>query len=123
MSANGKTLYIIDDSPFLVARIEALLEEIDVIAYVRSAMTYSDAVELVSEKEPDIVLLDIHLSDKSGIDLLKHLRQHHTSVTVIMLSNQSTAHYRDLCRTLGASHFIDKSTEFDELPQILEALP
>ncbi|MDP4149725.1 MAG: response regulator transcription factor [Bacteroidota bacterium] len=123
MAEDGKMLYIVDDSPLIIERIEALLEDSASIRDIRSACSYPEAIKLLGEKEPDIVLLDIHLNERNGIDLLRYLRDAHPSTTVIMLSNQATAHYRSLCKALGAAHFIDKSTEFDDLPDLLASLP
>jgi DNA-binding NarL/FixJ family response regulator len=123
MPPEGKTLFIVDDSPLIVARVETLLEDLSFIRETLSTTSYSDAIELLSNRQPDIVLLDIHLSNKSGIDLLRHIRKEYPAVTVIMISNQSSIHYRSICQALGAAYFIDKSTEFDDLPDILASLP
>jgi DNA-binding NarL/FixJ family response regulator len=38
---------------------------------------------------------------------------------VIMLTNKSGAYYRKLCKTMGADHFLDKSTDFEMVPYII----
>jgi DNA-binding NarL/FixJ family response regulator len=123
MALDGKTLYIVDDSPLIVERVETLLEESASIREIKSATSYSAALDLLTRQVPDIALLDIHLSNRSGIDLLRHIRKEYPAVIVIMLSNQSSIHYRSICQALGASYFIDKSTEFDHLTDILASLP
>lgn len=115
----GKTIYIVDDSPIIIARVKELLEGIRAIGKISAAGTYESARGLLLTETPHIILLDIHLAGKSGIDLLIHVKEQYPEVTVIMLTNQATGHYRSLCASLGAAHFIDKSTEFDRLPEIL----
>lgn len=118
-----KQLLIVDDSTLIIHRLRNLLEGLPGLAEIDNAGTYGEALERLSvPTKPDIVLLDINLPDRSGIDLLRHIRRHHPEMIVIMLSNQGGKFYRDLCRHLGAAFFIDKSTEFELIPTILSSL-
>lgn len=122
MSTTGKKIFLIDDSPIVLSRIRSVIEGLPAVGVIRTAHDYASALALLSKEVPDVMILDIHLPDKSGIDLLRYVRRHHPSVTVIMLSNESNERYRLVCRMLGAAHFIDKSIEFDKLPAILASL-
>jgi DNA-binding NarL/FixJ family response regulator len=119
MTADGKMILLFYDSPIIIARLQSYFEDLPNIGELKSAGSYAGALRRLSQRQPDILLLDIHLPDKSGIELLRYVRDAYPAVTVIMLSNQSSTHYRTLCQVLGAAHFIDKSTEFEELPAIL----
>jgi DNA-binding NarL/FixJ family response regulator len=68
------------------------------------------------------VLLDIHLGDKSGIDLLMHIKKEYPFIKVMMVSNKASQYYRDLCAEYGADYFIDKSKEFDQIAPIIKSL-
>jgi DNA-binding NarL/FixJ family response regulator len=81
--------------------------------------TYTEAITILQSNEPGIILLDINLPDRSGIDLLRYIKQHHASAIVIMCSNQSSLFYRNLCARIGAAYFIDKSTEFETIPEVI----
>jgi DNA-binding NarL/FixJ family response regulator len=78
---------------------------------------------MLTESRPDIVLLDIHLPVKSGIELLQYIRINHPATIVIMLTNESGDYYRKICKKLGAAYFIDKSREFELIPDILASIP
>ncbi|MBC7904636.1 MAG: response regulator, partial [Gemmatimonadaceae bacterium] len=41
---------------------------------------------------------------------------------VIMVSNQANSYYRSVCKKLGATDFVDKSADFDRIPQIISDL-
>jgi DNA-binding NarL/FixJ family response regulator len=116
-----KTLLIVDDSILVVERLIPLLEDNENIALVIHAGTYQEAIETLAEIKPDLILLDIQLPDKSGIELLKKIREKDQEIVVVMISNQATPEYVNLCKKMGAQYFFDKSRDFEMIPEILEA--
>ena len=110
---------IVDDSNLIVSRIINMLEADPVFGPIQSAGSYAAALCLLEAHLPDLLVLDINLPDKNGVELLRYVRSHYPSVKVVMLSNQSGDYYRARCLQLGAASFIDKSTEFEQLPGIL----
>ena len=98
------------------------MEEIENISFVVHAATYQEGLEVLSRLTPDVVLLDINLPDKSGIELLRLIRERHLETAVLMISNNADVYYRNICKKLGASHFLDKSTDIDLLPSVLSAV-
>jgi DNA-binding response OmpR family regulator len=114
-----KLIYLIDDSPLIISRLRSLLQHLDFALEMRSAGSYESAEALLAEQTPDLVLLDINLGERSGIDLLQFIRKHHPTVIVIMISNQSSPRHRKICEELGAAHFFDKSTEFGQIRSLV----
>jgi DNA-binding NarL/FixJ family response regulator len=121
MPSQPKIIFLIDDSPLIISRLRSLLQGINGISEIRSADSFEAAEALLAEQRPNLVILDIHLGGQSGIDLLRHIQDRYPAVTVYMLSNQSSPHYRALCREMGAAHFIDKSTEFGQIRALIGA--
>jgi two-component system invasion response regulator UvrY len=117
-----KTIYLIDDSPLIINRLRSLLHNLDFALEIRSAGSYESAVALLAEQTPDLVLLDINLGLRSGIELLQFIHESYPTLTVIMLSNQSGPRHRVVCRDLGAAYFIDKSTEFGQIRSLVTRL-
>ena len=115
----GKTILIIDDSLLITERIQVMLNGWEKIGTVERAGDYPAALQLLTTVPPDIVLLDINLPGRSGLDLLRHIKGNYPSIRVIMLTNQSGDFYRNICKKLGADYFIDKSKEFEDLPVIV----
>lgn len=89
------------------------------IQKIFTAVDYTEAVEILNEQKTDIVLLDIHLPGKNGIELLKFIVKNYPETKVIMLSNLVSEYYQRLCRKTGAAGFIDKSKEFDLIPKAI----
>lgn len=99
-----------------------MLQTLDFLAEIRSANSYESAEAILVEMTPDLVILDINLGNRSGIELLQFIRENYPTVPVIMLSNQSSVRHRVVCRELGAAHFLDKSTEFGKIRLVVTSL-
>ena len=112
----------VDDSPLIATRIGELLAEIPGIELRGKAGTIAEALSLIETEQPDVVLLDIHLSydkPKTGIDLLHIVSRIHPRIKIIMLTNLTDHSYRTMCKSSGAYMFLDKSNDFEKIPQIL----
>ena len=116
---NSKTLLIIDSSFFIVERLIDMLKEVKTIEKIFTANNYNTALEVLKKENTDIVLLDIQLPEKNGIDLLKHIVYHFPATKVIVLSNLMSNYYQKLCKKAGAYYFIDKSKDFDKIPEVI----
>ncbi|MBC7905078.1 MAG: response regulator transcription factor [Gemmatimonadaceae bacterium] len=115
-------ILIVDDSEIIKDRVSEMLGELENVESVTKAGSFDEAVSVLSTAIPDILLLDINLPDKSGIDLLRHINENAWKMHVIMVSNQANSYYRSVCKKLGATDFVDKSADFDRLPQIISGL-
>jgi CheY-like chemotaxis protein len=116
-----KTVLIVDDNKNFVGRMAGMLTEYAAAHEVMAAHSAAEAGEKINRFNPDVVLLDINLPDRSGIQLLKELRANADYRKVIMLTNYSYDYYRHQCRELGVEHFLDKSNDFNTVPGILAA--
>ena len=112
---------IVDDALLVLTRVSDIINELDCVSDVLMAFTYQDAINKVASARPDVVLLDIHLRDKSGIELLDFIKRNYPSVKTIVLTNQVHNNYRNLCEKIGSDHFIDKSSEFERISGILQS--
>jgi len=92
-----------------------LLKDSDDISIIYTANNYNDALVML-DKKPDLLLLDIHMPGKNGIDILKRLQESSEDCDVIMLTNYVGDYYRRKCKKLGALFFLDKTNEFDLVP-------
>ena len=122
MEESLKTILVVDDSPLIITRLLEMLREIPAISWIRHAGSYREAMEIITEQQPRILLLDINLPDKSGIEILRSVKQHASSAKVIMITNQANEYYQKLCIQLGADYFIDKTKEFEQVAGIIAGL-
>ena len=110
---------IVDDNVNFVKRMTGLLENLDGIGSINVAGDYDSAVRLLNEQTPDFLLLDINLPGKNGMEILKLIKNNKLKCEVIMITNHADEYYRNQCRKLGAKHFLDKSSEFGLVPEII----
>lgn len=113
---------IVDDSKIVCDGLQQMLTGIPGVEVVGQAGDARDAITAISKYEPDVVILDIRLPGKSGIEVLKDIRDKKLPIRVIMLTNYPYPQYRKKCEELGADYFFDKVTEIDEIPKVIEAL-
>lgn len=116
---NKPLLLIVDDNMNFVDRMIHLLKDSGIIREISVAANYDEARELLLSKNPDIVLLDINLPGKNGIEILKLIQKNKKQCEVIMISNHADEYYRQQCQELGAKHFLDKSNDFGLVPSII----
>ncbi|PWT98338.1 MAG: hypothetical protein C5B52_12365 [Bacteroidetes bacterium] len=99
-----------------------ILEESGYEGEIKVAKNFNEASRIILMKQPDLVLLDINLPGKSGIDLLRKMNEWELKSRVIMISNHDNEYYRKQCLELGASAFLDKSSDFSLVPTLIDQM-
>lgn len=113
------TVLIADDSPAIVERLTEMLKEIPGLQYVGEAQTVQETIRIVQEKRPDALILDLQMPGGSGLDVLRAIRPKLPALRVLVCTNYSTLQHREECVAAGSDSFVDKSTEFEKIPEIL----
>lgn len=112
---------IVDDSELVVMRLSDMLEESEVLVSISTAFSFAEAEQKMRANTPELVLLDIQLPGRNGLELLSLIKENYPSVITMMLTNRVSNYYKNLCKTMGADHFIDKSSEFEKIPAIIHS--
>jgi len=113
-------VFISDDSATIRKRLVTMALDLPDIAVVGQAENAPGSLVAIRQTRPDVVILDIRMPGGNGIEVLREVKKLDPAPKVIMLTNYAHAQYRDKCEKAGADFFLDKSTEFDKLPQALE---
>jgi DNA-binding NarL/FixJ family response regulator len=113
------SILIVDDNMAFVERMIGLLDDVSNVGFINVASDYEEASRMVEEEMPSLVLLDINLPGKNGIQILRHIRKAGSDCKVIMITNHADEFYRQQCRDLGADYFLDKSNDFAKVPSII----
>lgn len=114
---------LVDDSAQVVERLKAMLAPLPGIEIIGSTADLPEALQSIQTTRPEVVLLDLHLPSGSGIQLLRMIKNEKLTIKVIVLTNYAFPQYRKKCLEAGAYAFLDKSTDFTAVPQLLIALP
>jgi two-component system response regulator DevR len=115
-------IFIVDDSELIRQRLEDQLKSIKNIQIVGQAGDAHSAVTMITQTNPDVVILDIRMPGGSGIEVLKNIKQEEPSPQIIMLTKYPYPQYREKCLELGADYFFDKATEFDKAIELIGEL-
>lgn len=103
-----------------IARYLALLGECYEV--VGEAASDEGAIAQVARLRPDIVLLDIDLPDRNGIQTARHIRSTWPDTRVLIVTHHPEAEYRCAALDAGAAQVVDKLAIVEQLPRALVAL-
>jgi len=115
-------LILVDDHLLVRAGVRLLLENLPDFQIVAEAGNGLDALELIGEHLPDIVLLDIALPGLNGLEVTERVRQKFPTVRVLLLSMHDSEEYVLKAMRLGASGYLLKDTGASELELALRAV-
>lgn len=111
------TVFMVEDSPAIRAILQQRLEEDPRFTVVGYADTAADAIAALQQHAPDVLVIDLHLRQGTGYDVLAFLRATHvpSERQAIVLTNFASPAHRQRALALGASSFFDKSMQFDDM--------
>lgn len=115
-------VFLADDHAPLRERIAALLRAVDGVRIVGEADTPAAVTSGILSSEPHVVVLDLQLTGGTGLEVLRAVHGSRPDIVFIVLTNHASTPYRRTCLACGASHFLDKSLDFDEVPRIVAGL-
>jgi two-component system invasion response regulator UvrY len=106
---------ITDDHPVVRRGIRQILEDEDRICLIQEAGSGKELFEKLNEQEFDVILLDISLPGRSGLDLIIQIKKIQQSAAILMLSIHSEEMYAIQALKFGASGYLTKSSAPEEL--------
>lgn len=111
-----KTLLVIDDDKTILTALRMLMED---EYHVYTAKNGAEGLELVRDKQPDLVLLDIGLPDTNGMELIEQIKNADPRIVVIMMTAVEDAKTVVKALKLGAHDYLVKPVGARELKNAL----
>lgn len=111
------TLLIVEDSLFIRELYKLCLKDAD-LEFIGEAVDGVSAVNLILKLEPDLVLLDLVLPEKNGLDVLSECSNAKTKFIVI--SSLPISEYEQKAKNLGALFYLEKPFKKQQLVQTIE---
>jgi len=108
-------ILIADDHPVVRLGLKLILEKEPDISVDKQARTARETLDLVDGTEIDVVLLDISLPDRNGLDVLHQLRIEHPDIKVLVISMHCEDLYAMRVLKEGAFGYLTKDSAPEEL--------
>ena len=115
-------VYVVEDSQAVRERLVEMIRDIKDVDVVGEAASEEAAVSGILATSPDVAILDISLAEGSGIEVLARVKRQLPGLKGIMLTNYASPQHVKASADAGAEYFLDKSSEFEKIVDILERL-
>lgn len=115
------SIVLVDDSPLICDYLNTTLNKIDGCTVVGMASDGIEAVKVIRNLRPHVVVLDITMPHRNGIDVLREIRKEDPNMVIIMFTADPSVVLEEICLKEGANHYLSKS-EVLELVAICKEL-
>jgi DNA-binding NarL/FixJ family response regulator len=115
-------ILVVDDHAVVRAGVQHFIADIPNMEVGGEASTAEEAIRLVRTQEWDIVLLDIAMPDKSGVEVLKQIKREKPDLPVLMLSMHPESRYAVQVLRSGASGYVQKEALATDLVSAINTI-
>ncbi len=113
---------IADDHPVFRRGLKALLDGEDGLSVVGEAADGLEAVKVVLDLEPDVVVMDLHMPGMGGVDAAKQILEALPSLGVLVLTMHEDDELVFAAMKAGARGYLVKTTDDDEIVRAVQAI-
>ena len=122
ISSEKISLVIVDDHPLVLDGLISRLERSNQIEVVGQASNGQDAIKVVEQVMPDVVLMDINMPVMNGIEAAEIFKEKFNSVKLLVLSMHDDREYVMNMAQAGAKGYVLKSASADEMLMAIKAV-
>jgi DNA-binding NarL/FixJ family response regulator len=115
-------VFLVEDSQVLTERLTEVVGQIADVYLVGTAETESAAVAAINREPVDVIVLDLHLKQGTGLGVMRALARTTLKPQIIVFTNYALPEYKKAAMDLGATHFLDKARDYGRLPEVLHEL-
>lgn len=120
---NKKTkIMIVDDFALIRDGLKNLLELDGSMKVISEAQDGIDCLNKLNEKLPDILLLDINMPNKNGLEVLQEIRNNEIPIKVMILTMHNEIDYLLRAIEIGADGYASKNIKFEELKEAIDLI-
>ena len=115
MESSAIRVLIVDDHPIVRQGLKQVLNESDLTVIAGEASSGQEALNMARSGNWDLVVLDITLPDRSGLDVLKQLKNYYPKLPVLVLTMHAEEQYAVRVLRAGAAGYLTKDSEPAEM--------
>lgn len=119
MNETALRVVLADDEPHVRAYLRSIMRCVPA-EVVGEASNGKEAVEVFNQNEPDLMIIDLNMPLSSGQEAIARIKAQTPDATIIVLSAVSDRALVEECRSIGASNFILKDTDPQEIVTIIK---
>lgn len=112
---------LVDDEQHLRMYLKLILKQVGFTDFYE-AVNGEEAVELYKAHQPDLVLMDVNMPKKEGMEALQDIIEFDEDAVVIMTTSVASREAVQTSAELGATHYIRKDTPKDEMIALLKGI-
>jgi DNA-binding NarL/FixJ family response regulator len=113
---------IIDDHPIVRRGLAQLIDTMPDMEVVAEAESHAEAMEMLSQREADVVVVDLSLGDSNGLELLSEIKTRYPDLKSIVFSIHDAELYAPRALRAGASGFVSKTQPCEDVVVAVRAL-
>jgi DNA-binding NarL/FixJ family response regulator len=102
-------ILLVDDSVQFLDVVARTLATVPAVEIVGRALSGRDAVEQVTQLQPDLVLMDVAMPNMNGLEATRHIKAQADAPHIVILTLHDTPEYRAAAEAVGADNFVSKA--------------
>jgi len=115
-------VFIVDDHYMVIEGIRSLLQNETAIEWMGHATNAASCLAFIKQQTPDVLLMDINLPDKSGIDLCREVKEKYPVIYILGLSTFNQQSFIEKMLANGASGYVIKNATQNELMEAIQTV-
>jgi DNA-binding NarL/FixJ family response regulator len=115
----SRRVFLVEDNPLIRQTMTEMLEDVGDAHVVAWADAEMPAIKAMHHTVWDVALVDLFLTEGSGIGVASAFKDRAASQKLYVVSNYTTRDIRDRCSCIGVDGVFDKSTELDHLLEVV----
>ena len=115
-------ILIADDHSIVREGLKQILKQVDANALVEEVENGIEALDKIGNYEYDLIIMDISMPGKSGLDILKTLKDKNIHANILILTIHPQEQYAIRAMKLGASGYLSKDSLYEELANAIQTI-
>ena len=111
---------LVEDSRVLSERMREALDALENVEVVGAVADEAAAVAAVRDMHVDVMILDLQLKEGTGFGVMQRLGN--SRPVIIVFTNYMLPEYQRLANSLGVEYFLNKSLDYERLPQLIQEI-